>query len=63
MSEPEALTRDTIFAHELRGFGPVGVLAILVILVAGLLGGWAGAAVILLWQRASSDYFRGAPRY
>jgi len=58
MSEPEALTRDTIFAHELRGFGPVGVLAILVILVAGLLGGWAGAAVILLWAYRSGTPWR-----
>jgi hypothetical protein len=26
---------------------------------------WAigGIAIFLLWQRSSSDYFRGAPRY
>jgi uncharacterized protein len=44
---------DDRFAATLRGFGPVGLLAILVVLAGGLLGGWAGAALVLLWAHLS----------
>jgi hypothetical protein len=51
---------DTISVFAGAAAGPGGgatrIYSILVWLI-GL------AAVILLWQRASSDYFRGAPRY
>jgi len=43
-------------AATVPGGGATRIYSILVWLI-GL------AAVILLWQRASSDYFRGAPRY
>ena len=43
-------------AATVAGGGATRIYSILVWLI-GL------AAVILLWQRASSDYFRGAPRY
>jgi hypothetical protein len=43
-------------ASSVSGGGPTRVYGVVVWLI-GL------AAIILLWQRASSDYFRGAPRY
>jgi hypothetical protein len=43
-------------ATTVSGGGPTRIYGLVVWLI-GL------AAIILLWQRASSDYFRGAPRY
>jgi membrane protease YdiL (CAAX protease family) len=41
------------FAAALRGFGPVGLLAMALVLTGGLLGGWAGGALVLLWAYRS----------
>jgi membrane protease YdiL (CAAX protease family) len=37
----------------LRGFGPRGILAASLIVLAGLAGPWAGAAAVLVWARLS----------
>jgi membrane protease YdiL (CAAX protease family) len=37
----------------LRGFGPRGLLAAALIVLAGLAGPWAGAAAVLVWARLS----------
>lgn len=41
------------FAADLRGKGPVGLVATLIILAGGLLGGWAVGALVLLWAYRS----------
>jgi len=58
-----APSRDDEFAAQLRGLGPVGVLAILVIVLAGNLsaGGFlipAGALLVLAWARLSHTPWR-----
>ena len=55
--------RDTAFAAELRGFGLVGILAVLLILLAGnvIVGGVVipvGAVFALIWVRASRTPWR-----
>lgn len=52
-SVPAGVAASDRFADELRGFGPVGLAAILVIVAGGLLGGWAAAALVLLWAYRS----------
>src|SRR5262245_45270463 len=42
---------DTSFAERLRGLGPLGILATLVILFAGT--PWLSAILVLLWARLS----------
>src|SRR5262245_19099524 len=46
---------DTHFAAKLRGLGPLGVLATLVILFAG--APWLSAVLVLLWARLSRTPF------
>jgi membrane protease YdiL (CAAX protease family) len=47
------ISSDEQFAEKLRGFGPVGILAVIVILAAGFLASWIGALLVLLWARES----------
>jgi hypothetical protein len=51
---------DTISVFAGAAAGPGGGATRIYSIIVWLIG---LAAVILLWQRASSDYFRGAPRY
>jgi hypothetical protein len=55
---PAPLPRDDRLAASLRGFGPLGILAILVILAGGLYGPPLSAALVLLWARVSRTPWR-----
>ena len=50
---PTAGAPEGPLASALRGFGPVGLLAIAIVLVAGALMTVAGAALALIWARLS----------
>jgi membrane protease YdiL (CAAX protease family) len=52
-----SLAEDRL-APALRGFGPVGLLAILLVLAGGLVGGWLGGALALLWAYRSRTPWR-----
>src|SRR5438046_1561657 len=49
---------DAVFARRLRGFGPVGLLAILVILLGNGLFLPGSALLVLLWVRLSETPWR-----
>ena len=49
---------DDAFARDLRGFGPIGILAILVILSSDLLLAPLSAVLVLLWARRSRTAWR-----
>jgi membrane protease YdiL (CAAX protease family) len=54
----DMLSRDNDFAHRLRGFGPIGILAILVILAGNFLIVPVSALLVLLWARLSDTPWR-----
>jgi uncharacterized protein len=56
MTDP--LSRSNDLAHRLRGFGPIGVFAILVILAGNFLIVPASAILVLLWARLSDTPWR-----
>jgi membrane protease YdiL (CAAX protease family) len=47
------LTTDEAFAARLRGFGPIGILAIVVILASGLITIPVSAVLVLVWMQLS----------
>jgi len=49
---------DDRFAQALRGFGPIGILAILVILAATLAGSAFGGVLVLVWASRSRTPWR-----
>ncbi|MDP8980512.1 MAG: CPBP family intramembrane metalloprotease [Acidobacteriota bacterium] len=52
------LPPDDGFAQHLRGFGPIGILAILVILASNLVTVLLSAVLVLLWARRSGTPWR-----
>jgi membrane protease YdiL (CAAX protease family) len=66
MSPPAPKMRTRDFAADLRGFGPVGLLALLVILAGNLLIVPLSAVLVLAWARLSETPWRtigfGPPR-
>jgi membrane protease YdiL (CAAX protease family) len=54
----EKLSREDDFARRLRGFGPLGILAILVILAANLVIVPTSAILVLMWARLSRTPWR-----
>jgi membrane protease YdiL (CAAX protease family) len=46
------------FAAELRGFGPMGLVAMAIVVGSALLGGWVAAALVLLWAYRSRTPWR-----
>jgi membrane protease YdiL (CAAX protease family) len=56
MTDP--LSRSNDLAHRLRGFGPIGVFAILLILAGNFLIVPASAILVLLWARLSDTPWR-----
>ena len=57
MENSAALTDDK-FAARLRGFGPIGILAILIILGGNLVIEPLGAILVLIWAKISSTPWR-----
>src|SRR6266850_6038124 len=51
-------TSDDRFATRLRGFGPVGILAILIILAGNFVIAPLSALLVLLWARVSQTPWR-----
>jgi membrane protease YdiL (CAAX protease family) len=45
-------------AAQLRGFGPAGIVSILVVLAGALVGGWAAGALVLFWAYRSRTPWR-----
>lgn len=58
MTVPATPTSDDRRAARLRGFGAVGILAILLILAGGAVTPLLGAALVLAWARASRTPWR-----
>jgi hypothetical protein len=55
---PDEVTPDERFAKALRGFGPVGLLAIVVILAGNLIFTPLSAVFVLVWARLSDTPWR-----
>jgi membrane protease YdiL (CAAX protease family) len=54
----DSLSRDHDFARSLRGFGPIGLFAILIILASNFLVAPASALLVLLWATLSRTPWR-----
>lgn len=50
---PATLSLDDTTAQRLRGFGPLGILSILIILMGNVVFPLSGALLVLLWARLS----------
>src|SRR4051794_24838777 len=57
-SEPQPTTSSPDIAGKLRGFGLIGVLAMLVILAGALLGPLVAAPLVILWVALSRTPWR-----
>jgi membrane protease YdiL (CAAX protease family) len=58
MIEVPATTADDNFAARLRGFGPLGILAILIIAAGNFLIAPLGAILVLIWTKISNTPWR-----